>query len=184
MKDKPGLVIFQQPPAWLAMAHAHAHDNQFDDKAPGGATTLNTPKPPGAGEPKSPSRAINLMNNYFDRVAKCLYAQEMIRGRCGTANGKLRFDIAPGSTVLIKNSPFRFIGNDTLTLDLLGSVKTVRIQIDAESATASTTFELDYVRTKEENESEATSIDAHPLFDDPQLQFTGAPLIHEYLFPS
>jgi hypothetical protein len=108
----------------------------------------------------------SIQNNPQDAFAKLMYQVHALRGREGTLVGKLRFDIAPGTTVLIKskldNNPESAI--DDLAVDLFAFVARVHILINAEQAAATTTFELTNIRTEEENNLDSFSSSVHPFF--------------------
>ena len=110
----------------------------------------------------------------YDDYARAVYIHQALRGRTGQLNGKLRFDIAPGSTVKIEGTSEPFLKDDGLGYNLIGDVIRVTIAINAESAQASTAFQLGNVRTESENEDDLTSIDQHPLYT---TKFLGAPLV-------
>ena len=63
---------------------------------------------------------------------------------------------------------------------MYGQVVRVTYEIDAENRTARTSFMLSHLRTEKENESDATSIDRHPLFGDSVV--AGSPLVPAYAF--
>lgn len=120
--------------------------------------------------------AASLYNDY----AHAVYLEETLRGRTGVAVGKLRFDISPGSTVRVRSNGDPFIGPaGQLVSELIGQVVKVTYNISAEQPVSQTSYELDHVRTVEENEDDAFSIDAHPLF---ATKFVGAPLVPELGF--
>lgn len=177
-----GMVIYKPPPRWLENAPAHGHRMKKTALAdrPGSSTT---PVAPGSAEGddngETPASATNKAVDYYKRVAKYYYAQEMLRGRHAAIQGKLRFDLAPGTSVKIQNQDPIHIEGDKLAADLVGSISRVGCVINAEAANAGTAFHLEYVRTAEENQSDCTSIENHPLY---KTQFSGAPLLHEYLF--
>jgi hypothetical protein len=186
-KNRPGMVIYKTPPRWLDQVPLHSHDPDLNNAASRSSTTPQAPQAPPAGAPPlTPADAMNSMQNYYGKSARYMFAQEMLRGRSAVLQGKLRFDIAPGSTVKIINTPQKFLQNDKLAVNFVGSVTRVGVIIDAENATASTSFQIDYLRTEAENKENSTSIDGHPLYEVPpgfKEPYTGAPLLHQYLFP-
>jgi hypothetical protein len=110
-----------------------------------------------------------------DGLARAVYIREALRGRRGSLQGRLRFDIAPGSTIAIEGVEDQFVSSLTgKDGDLLyAEVQSVGITVDAESMLASTVFELMNVRTFAENEADSSSIDVHPLYEQ---TWRGAPL--------
>lgn len=115
----------------------------------------------------------------FDRLARAIYVQEVLRGRFGVIHGKLRFDIAPGSTVRIEGSADPFIGTDALRPNLIGEVHRVTCSLDAEGSKAGTSFQLVSLRTELENEQDTTSVEEHPLYEQ---VFAGSPLSEDLAF--
>jgi hypothetical protein len=172
---QPGMLQYRRPPWWLENVPLHDHDPQ---------STLFPTRPSSA---TTPQRTVNgntaatrtLLANYYDRYAQFLYAQEMLRGRSAIVHGKLRFDLAPGTTILIQNAGTFFIKNDQLARHGIGTVTRMNISLNAAEPSASTTFQLDGWRTAAENETDRMSIDHHPLYE---TIYTGAPLVDEYLF--
>lgn len=122
--------------------------------------------------------AIN-SEDFFDRYAKSIYAGEMLRGRFGVLYGKLRFDIAPGSTVFIQGSADPWLGDDALRPNLIADVQRVTCSLNAEGSKAGTSFQLTHLRTEAENDADATSIETHPLFNK---EFSGSPLSEALAF--
>jgi len=121
-------------------------------------------------------------NDGMSKYAQMMYATQALRGREGTLVGKLRFDIAPGTTILISAKGDQLSsGVDTLATDMLGFVARVTISINAEQASAVTTFELTNLRTAKENETDRFSLDAHPFFG--QNYFKYAPIVPELSLP-
>jgi len=121
-------------------------------------------------------------NTGMSKYAQMMYATQALRGREGTLVGKLRFDIAPGTTILISAKGNQLsAGVDTLATDMLGFVARVTISINAEQASAVTTFELTNLRTAKENETDRFSLDEHPFFG--QNYFKYAPIVPELSLP-
>lgn len=177
-----GMVIYKQPPPWLASAPYHAHRMAKTALAPtpGSGTT---PPEPGSSEGddsgETPISATNKMKDYYTNAAHYFYAQEMLRGRFAVIQGKLRFDLAPGTNIAVRNAEPLFLNGDQLSQDAVASIVRVGIVMNAEAAQAGTSFQLEHLRTAGENEDPRTSVDRHPLY---QQFFTGAPLLHDYLF--
>jgi hypothetical protein len=120
--------------------------------------------------------------NGMQKYAQMMYATQALRGREGTLVGKLRFDIAPGTTIKISSRGNQLsAGVDTLATDMLGFVARVTIVINAEQASAATTFELTNLRTVEENSTDRFSLNEHPFFGP--AYFTYAPIVPELSLP-
>lgn len=190
--DDDGLVLSREAPEWVTNVGQFSHSCSNTIMG-GGQEPTSTATTPGASggqrgdlEHKTKSDTYAASKPIFDRVAKSYYAIEMLRGRFGVVYGKLRFDIAPGSTVFVENTRELHLGS----ADQLGSeafVATairVSVEMDAEGSRAGTGFQLAHVRTKTENENGMLSVDAHPIYNG--QQWPGAPLTDDdsggYLF--
>lgn len=198
--DAQGMVRYMEPKFWLSCVPAHASEATatalpspvskpppgagpfwVPDSTPAATGGETTPQAPGKLRPAATAvETINAMREYYDKHAHAEYVKEMLRGRYAVAQGKLRWDIAPGSTIKIVNRGTVHIPKDALRSDLFATVSRVGGVISAEAKNAGTTFQLEHVRTEAENEDDATSTAEHPLYN---TVFPGAPLIHEYLFP-
>jgi hypothetical protein len=115
----------------------------------------------------------------FDHLARAIYVQEVLRGRFGVLHGKLRFDIAPGSTVRVEGSSDPHIGGDAVRPTLIGEVHRVTCSLNAEGGKAGTSCQLVHLRTEQENTEDRTSTDKHPLYKE---AFVGAPLHDDLAF--
>jgi hypothetical protein len=127
-------------------------------------------------------------NDSLERYAQQLYVANALRDRSGTVTGKLRFDISPGSTIKIQSqnlgpdlnalgtSNVAGVGEGAgLPTGLVGLVARVTSTINAEQASASSTYELTHVRTDvEDTLSDRFAVDKPPFFDE---AFYGAPLV-------
>lgn len=174
-----GMLMYVQPPVWLngVLQDLHEPGATLFRPDPRSATTPRTgPADPDPGH----LVVVDKLAEYFQWQAHYVYAQEMLRGRYTTIQSRLRFDIAPGTNVAVRNAPRKFIAADQLSGDYVGTVTKVGILLNASAPLAATSFQLDYTRTAGENEDDRTSIDAHPLYSS---VFTGAPLLDAYAFP-
>lgn len=182
-----GVILNQTPPPWLMSlstsgvpeGYAASSTGVQNNTAPRTSTTaiakVGDLQPAG---PQPTQTAVDA-NDIFDRWAHAVYVEETLRGRTGVFHCPLRFDICPGSSILIRGSAERFLGkNDTLATDLYGLVTRMTISIGAEQRECSTTYQCAYLRSPEENKSDRTSLDEHPLY---QGKFLGAPLVDDYL---
>lgn len=121
-------------------------------------------------------------NDSLQQFAKQIYVANALRDRVGRITGKLRFDICPGSTIIIAAKDEDTFGNSSglagvsnLPKKLVGFVSRVTSTINAESASATTTFELTHLRTDiEDLVGERFSLASPPFFKE---GFYGAPLV-------
>lgn len=182
-----GMLMALKPSGWMSMIPAFGENaaiSAFGDPSgkPVAINTSTTPEEETAGGNEwghnMEETAIGC-KDLFDRLARAIYVQEVLRGRFGVMHGKLRFDVAPGSTVLIEGSADPWIGADNLRPDMVGEVHRVTCSLDAESSKAGTSFQLVHVRTVEENAQDTTSVDVHPLYDQ---VFAGSPLSEDLAF--
>lgn len=99
------------------------------------------------------------------RFAKHWYKTEVLSQRYGELSGKLRFDIAPGSTVKIEMPVQGRSSGGPLAPDpdgnMIGYVTEVTYSINAERAVAGTSFKLSFLRTEDEDD-EGLFTDAQP----------------------
>lgn len=125
------------------------------------------------------SDEVKNWNNALEKYAKQLYIANAIRDRSGRITGKLRFDICPGSTIIIGaedlGNTSGVTGVDRLPTKLVGLVSRVTSTINAENTSASTSFELTHLRTDVEDlDGKRFSLELPPFFDE---GFYGAPLV-------
>jgi hypothetical protein len=178
---RPGMIRLESGPRWTTDLLTASRYSAAAAGAKG--TTISTADRPEAAptrEGATPAaaardRAKNLIGPFLDRYARARYAAEILRGRMGTVSGLYRLDIAPGSTVRVQGAGEQFIADeDSAGQGFYGTVVRVSIAIDAEARKAGTAFHIAHVRSDQENEQDATSIDSHPLYG---TAFSGASLI-------
>jgi hypothetical protein len=182
--DGDGTLLLMQPPPWLKHITIAALDilsttglgkrKATTSETSGGSGTQST----GTSLDKIARTTSQLLGDF----AKTQFANNALRGRLLEITGKLRFDIAPGSHVVVSGSSELFMaGVDVLAADMIGYVQTVTVTLDAESKNAYTSFRLSHPRSKAENKAERSSLEAHPLFSG-EAMIKGAPLVREYEF--
>lgn len=152
------------------------------------SNTQTTPGEPGASAPDpTPGEVISETRKLFNRYAHSVFVANMLHGRSGALDGKLRFDIAPGSIVRIEPKPELFLesGLDELATPFFAHVTRVTVNINSEAAKAGTSFQLSHMRTEAENSTERAAVRGHPLFKAPY--YNGAPLVADpdeaWMFP-
>lgn len=177
---KDGLIWVVGPPPWLANAVVNPWSpsrtsSLLGNKINSAITPVAIDKKVAANPPKVIRQVSDILNGY----AHNLYAMESLRGRMLGVSEKLRFDIAPGSTVDILANGDRFLVDDALADALVGVVTGVTIAINADRNHASTNYQVEFFRTKDENKDEAYTVERHPLYES---AFSGAPLVDELSF--
>jgi hypothetical protein len=139
-RDKRGVVLVKEPPAWL---------QAYVDLAPASPDTTRLV------ELATTKTMAQLQEELKDGNACGLFAEhwyknEVLQARYGEFSGKLRFDIAPGSTVKIK-PPTKNMPMLPDNIDMYGMVTRVSFVINAERAQAGTAFAISHLRTEKEN---------------------------------
>lgn len=166
-KDKNfarGLIMFKMAPSWLAnLMCVH----QFSEESTGMASTIKTAVSPDAGAASTkmaPAEIVRRSKPILDLYAQTLYNFEALKGRQGTVTGRVRFDIAPGSTVMVQAGQDMFIADCKAQEVFIGEVLRVSTTIDGQGLMAGTSFHIGYIRSATENKDPATSIERHPIF--------------------
>jgi hypothetical protein len=177
---RDGLVLLKRGPGWLASVVFPTGD--APTKATGETQTNKSGKGNGAAGNNSvvPDPLGTLATNY----CRALYLQEVLRHRQVRLTGRVRFDVAPGSSLAIEvvNEPFvnalaaQVTGKPAGPSYLYGTVLRVSTHLNAETQQAATNFQLGFVRDGAENADDSTSTNAHPVW---RLPWTGAPLCAE-----
>lgn len=170
--EQKGNILVRDPPPWILNAAAEGL------WAPG--VTL-----PPLGDPSNPQKAPDhnhggpktgseseskVKNGVLDLFAEHWYKTAVLAQRYGELSGKLRFDIAPGSIVLV-NAPSSAQGDEAE--DFYGAVTQVSYAINAEQHTAGTSFGMHSLRTETENNKATLTKSTPPLYTEP---WSGAPL--------
>lgn len=188
-QNKNGMKLLKEPPGWMY---------NFIPEAPmAGRTTGITDvqlgctacpqkgpdsPPPGVPTPDAALREV-VDSNALSRFAEHYFKTEVLSQRFGELSGKLRFDIAPGSVVQIEtppDDPTKRGRSVSDTDSFYATVMQVSYAINAEKATAGTSFVLAHLRTDGENNDDLYTrcencggADRPPLYALPWL---GAPL--------
>lgn len=173
-----GMWLFVPAPNWLTW-------DAIDDKAINGNPSVNNllvkPSNTTVGTENiavddKPGEAVADWNNVSDKYAQMVYAANALAGREGTITGKLRFDIAPGTTIKIQaNKAAITQGVDDFAAELYGFVNRVTVTINAQDSSATTTFNLANLRTADENKLDRFSMTQHPFYGFKYFNY--APLV-------
>lgn len=166
--DKPGLRLFKEPPGWLANLSPwpiySGATTGVKGKAPGDcmAPATGETNPPPSWLPPAEAASELKDSEICTRFAKHWYKTEVLSQRYGELSGKLRFDIAPGTTVKI-DMPIQEIGADG---SMIGYVTEVTYSINAERAVAGTSFKLSFLRTEDEDDEGLFTDKQPPLYKE------------------
>jgi len=178
-----GLVMVKNAAPWMVNTTC-AYD--YSRRSAGVINAISTVIGPKAGQlaatliAQTPEQRLKESKRTWDAYARALYVFEALKGNQGTITGRVRFDIAPGSTVQIEAAQDKFISDCRDQEIFYGEVLRVSTSIDAEAARASTTFHIGHVRTSGQNADPTTSIDRHPIF--PSTKWAGCVMIEEAAF--
>lgn len=185
LRSTSGLTQFINRPAWLVNAAVALNDARADFKdrsvrggvgAVGGVDGEQT-RSRDTESRQAAAEASVQVEQLLQRYAKMRYNQMILRGRGAKIIGKLRFDIAPGSSVAINVKPSDIRGLQIDAPRLYGLVSRLTIVIDVSRKLAATVFQIANLRTESENASPDYASDNHPLYGS---VFHGAPLLDEY----
>jgi hypothetical protein len=172
-----GLVILKDAPGWLTddvLVWLKSKNTTGSGKQDG--EVIGTAMHPGegpdeAGIPADDTRES--MGSILNNFAQQWYIVEMLKGRQGEISGKLRWDIAPYSTIKLEALGERFTPGDQLASPMWGTVMRVSTQINSEQSRGATAFSIAHIRNEAENGDDKTSIDSPPLYTN---KFTGCSL--------
>lgn len=165
-----GMVLLKDAPKWLsnsAVSHMLSFFAEGIDQ-----TTIGTGMDEiGVGGGRNPAANFDDNNTRFNSIASAYahqwYVLESLKGRTGEIAGKLRFDISPGSNVLIVAGGSRNVPQaQEITEDIFATVTQVSYVINAEGQKAGTAFSLAHIRSQKENTEPGTSIDVPPLYTE------------------
>lgn len=173
-----GMVLLKDAPKWLSDPMSVHMMSLYAEGVNG--TPINTAvDQAGVGNEQNPPRDVNAtiegLKGIASAYAEQWYVLEYLKGRMGEVGGKLRFDIAPGSNVLVKAGGARNVPQaQAVSEDIYATVMQVSYVINSEAQRAGTAFSLAHVRSAKENSEPGTSIDKPPLY---QQAWFGAKLI-------
>jgi len=178
-----GTVLLRQGPRWLT--NIIASDRYAEFSAGAGVQPIGNALHPGTraaskstkAPPPPPEQLKKDSKRIFDAFAHAMYTYEQLRTRQIEIGGKLRFDIAPGSTINIAPSFDKFILPDAMAQPMVGDVTRVTYVLDSQKGTAMTNFNIAHVRTGYENSRDEFSLDRHPLWMNP---WAGCGLLSEF----
>lgn len=158
-----GFIMVKKPPRWLAngaplggvvnnsalFLQQDAHTGALD----------NSTKPPGGVLDGQSAHAS--FRSIADRYCEHWYKTSVLAQRQGELSGKLRFDIAPGSIVKIELPASNAPGAPS---SYFVAVMSVSYVINADRATAGTSFVFSSMRTEEENKDSKLTNTVSPLY--------------------
>ncbi len=149
-RDYRGTVLVKEPPGWIQNyvrtgAERASPDTTRITRADG---TVKS-----SAERQAELKRDRGTFSICDLFAEQWYKTEVLSARYGELSGKLRFDIAPGSTVQIKAPRKNMPGLGEIMFDMFATVTRVSFVINAERAQAGTAFALTNMRSEDENKN-------------------------------
>ncbi len=172
-KYKYGLIMFKHAPKWMIGVVPHRIYSPKSTAVTGiDIQTTLTPLAGVEADFADPRTIFINARPVWDLYARTLYIHEVLKNRQGTLTGPVRFDIAPGSQIIVQVTEDKYISQilDPNSCDLVNmtfnwcSVLRVSTVIDCQNMRAYTNFFLGHIRSEEENKDAGTSIDRHPLW--------------------
>lgn len=179
---KDGAFICRSAPDWIG---ASILPNLYTNQSALGTPIPTSQDTQGAavGAVSAAARALapaipKFDTTLFSNFAQALYAMEVLRHRQARVSGKLRLDIAPGTSVIVELPQDRFLKSPVQYL--YGNAVRVTIDIDAENQRAGTSLQLAYLRDHAEALDPSLSLTSHPIWSN---AWYGAPLSAQIQFP-
>lgn len=179
-KDKRGVVLLKEAPRWLqdlSRSAVFATDTTDAELADG---TGHAAAPGTGAAPAAPAEHRDKIQSVYpllNAYAQHWYALETLKGRTAEISGRLRFDIAPGSTIRLEGRGAKFVAQDLTAVPLYASVVSTAIFLNSESRRAGTSFTIAHVRTEEENKDDKLAIAKPPLY---KQAWKGAAMLEEF----
>jgi hypothetical protein len=172
-RKKTGLVLAIPAPLWLSRVAF----------APLSASNINSSIKPGTATASASSPSKQSVQELAEQYTHLVYIRETLRPRSLVVScPKVRFDIAPGSTVVIEGIGERLAGKrdpkTRLVQDFIGLVVQVSIALNSTLQQASTGFTMNFVRPLDSDDKDLVM--ASPVLYE--KFFAGAPIIDKYLF--
>ncbi len=195
MPDALGATRFQQPPVWLKAAFdspTAAADSRGikarDDGTASSQVVIDAFSSPDIllkgikAKPMSDTTRQNALNAKLgDLIAKLYLLDFLYSGNKAAITGRLRFDIAPGSTVAVRGLNSKDMLEYGIEGTMFGCVSSVNINIlcGPESGSATTSFELVNIRSADDQVDTNKTHMYHPMFPprDDNVIWLGCPLI-------
>tara|TARA_R110002020_G_scaffold16515_5_gene58263 strand:- start:10855 stop:12561 length:1707 start_codon:yes stop_codon:yes gene_type:complete len=161
-----GQFLALKAPAWIqavltSSAGAGAYVN--------GGNTASNPAAQNGARPVTFTKNRTQINKILDKIAHTYYMSNALRGRTGSFGSKLRFDIAPGATLLLKSTKAPTAKGGfvkSLPTDLYVQVVRITYNIGADTPVARTSYDCVSIRNEQENADSDFAVDKHPFFEE------------------
>jgi len=172
-RDLRGQILARGPPVWLA--NVAPQSLVAPESALGAGSAHKGADGPAAAAAPTATEAEKTVqeSGILNKFAEHWYKSSILSQRSGEMSGKLRFDIAPGSTIKIEAPDSALSGEN----NMFATVTQVSYVINAEQHAAGTSFSLINVRTEAENADNRLTSAVPPLYN---AAWPGGPLTVEY----
>jgi hypothetical protein len=190
---KEGLIMLKEGPPWM---NGFLARYAFTNDTTGVDDTVQTTNAPDAGKDREGPTLRELADSsqtIWDLYARTVYIHEVLKNRQGMISGPVRFDIAPGSQIMVEAAEDKFVKHvvfgpirQSAQCDAKYykfywcSVLRVSTMIDCQNMRAFTNFYVAHHRNSDENKDPGTAIARHPLWQ--QCRWAGCVLVQDPAF--
>ncbi len=164
-----GQFVVIQPPGWLTNLGMPDHTHKTLPVRAAMASMINPKVDNEDGNDNSGSQGsayAEVEGSIIGRrFAQVQYLKLVFAARNGVLTGRLRFDVAPGSSIAVEvvGGKIPFYRDSTL----YATVRGVQCMLDTTNSTASTTFSISGIRNNaEQNVLRGLAVDSHPMYND------------------
>ena len=164
-----GMVLIKSAPRWLSQDRAWQKSGFAE-----GANGVVETQIDGPGIPAGPdtdnvdeAAAVLVTRNFMTRYAQQWYSMERLKGRTGEVACKVRFDICPGSNIMLEAdaSADANVNRTVFLQKLYATVTQVNYIFDVESQKAGTSLQLSHIHSEAEHINSADIVaDRPPLY--------------------
>lgn len=164
-----GMVLIKAAPRWLSKERAWQMSGAAEGANGVVATALDGADIPVGVDPDHVAEAAATMStrNFMSRYAQQWHAMELLKGRTGEIACKLRFDICPGSNIMLESDSVAAasINGTAFLQQLFATVMQVNYIFDIESQRAGTSYILSHIHSEAEHKSTTDIVtDRPPLY--------------------
>lgn len=165
-----GMVVFTRPPAWLANISVGALSRFNPSRIVRAERTMYQIRTEISDqESEISSEIVEFKNRGYSDIlnayAKLLYLENNLKHRILGIACPIRTDIAVGSMIKVGLDSSKMVNRLNLpTQSVTGLVAGLTMIVDRSRMLATTTYHMDYVRTREQMEDPDLINDGHPIF--------------------
>lgn len=164
-----GMVLIKSAPRWLSQDRAWLRSGVAEGANNVVETGIDGPDIPAGPDPDNveEAAAVLVTRDFMTRYAQQWYSMERLKGRTGEVACKVRFDICPGSNIMLEADAAADANvNRTVFLQkLYATVTQVNYIFDVESQKAGTSLQLSHIHSEAEHINSADIVaDRPPLY--------------------